>query len=114
VSLDIYLTAPACPICGRSDEVVYDANITHNLCGMAQEAGIYDCTWRPDENGIEHALELIEPLRAGIAAMKEDPDRFRAFDSPNGWGSYENFLPWLERLLEACEQNPSAIVRVSR
>lgn len=113
MSLDIYLTTEPCPTCGRA-ETVFDANITHNLGHMARVAGVYDCVWRPDENGIERALELIEPLRAGIAAMKDDPDRFRVFDSPNGWGLYENFLPWLEKLLEACEKHPTAHIAVSR
>lgn len=40
--------------------------------------------------------------------------RFRAYDSPNGWGTYDNFVPWLEKYLAACEEYPDAEVRVSR
>lgn len=93
---------------------VYDANITHNLGRMAEEAGIYKHVWRPEEIGITKAAQLIEPLRAGIAQMKVDPARFQRHDSPNGWGLYMDFLPWLERYLAACESNPDAEVSVSR
>ena len=96
------------------DETVFDANITHNLGRMAAEAGVYDCCWRPEENGITHARQLIEPLRAGIAAMRADPARFEQHNPKNGWGSYDGFLPWLERYLTACEQYPDATVRASR
>lgn len=53
---------------------VYGRNITHNLNGMAGEAGIYHHLWRPDELGIKTAFELIAPLRAGLALL-EAPTR---------------------------------------
>lgn len=93
---------------------VYDANITHNLTDMAKAAGIYMEVWRPGEAGITKAEQLIEPLTRGIAAMRADPARFKRLDSPNGWGLYQNFLPWLERYLEACQEYPGADVRASR
>jgi len=107
MSLDVYLTRVQ-----RTN--VYENNITHNLGEMAKEAGIYMHLWRPDELGITQACELIEPLRQGLHLMKSDPERFRAFDSPNGWGLYENFIPWIERYLEACYEYPDANVEVSR
>jgi hypothetical protein len=107
MSLDVYLTAV------RKTEV-FSANITHNLGRMADEAGIYECVWRPDEADIKHAGELIEPLRNGIALMESAPERFRAFDAPNGWGTYDQFVPWLKKYLHACEQNPDAAIGVSR
>lgn len=113
MSLDIYLTNDACPTCGRGDEV-YSANITHNLTEMADAAGIYGIVWRPEENGITKAKQLIEPLRNAVVEMCAEPERFRAFDSPNGWGLYDNFLPWLDKLLAACVAAPEATVRVSR
>jgi hypothetical protein len=113
MSLDISLCHNKCPHCGRADEA-YRANITHNLNKMADEAGIYGILWRPEENGVETAKQLIEPLQGAIAAMKADPPRFEAHNSPNGWGLYENFVPWLERLLAACEEYPDAAVVADR
>ncbi len=107
MSLDVYLT--------RVQKVtIFEQNITHNLGKMAKEAGIYQHLWRPDELGITKAGELIAPLRHGIETMEADPERFKAFDSPNGWGRYKDFMPWLKRYLEACEDYPDADVEVSR
>lgn len=114
MSLDVYLNGPKCPTCGAEPEEFFNANITHNLGAMAGEAGIYGIVWRPEDNGITHARQLIEPLRKAVADMKADPARFEKHNSSNGWGLYENFLPWLERYLEACEDHPDALVSVWR
>lgn len=107
MSLDVYLTL-------LQPTAVFDANITHNLNRMAKEAGIYEACWRPEEIGIAKASQLIEPLRQGIALMESDPERFEKYDAPNGWGTYNDFLPWLKRYLEACIEHPDADVSVSR
>ena len=92
---------------------VHSQNITHNLGAMAKEAGIYKVLWRPQEAGVWDAEDLIKPLEAGILLMASDPERFKELDSPNGWGTYGNFLPWLAELLEACRKNPSSRIDVS-
>lgn len=112
MSLDLYLEI-RCPHCGQNEEF-YWANITHNLGKMASAAGIYDVVWRPEENGIEFANQIVEPLRAGIELMEREPERFKAFDSGNGWGTYDDFLPWLKLYLSKCEEFPLAQVRSSR
>lgn len=92
----------------------YDANITHNLVEMADAAGIYKALWRPEEIGITKASQLIEPLEKGLALLLADPDKYKQFDSPNGWGLYVNFVPFVQRYLNACKEYPHAIIRVSR
>jgi hypothetical protein len=118
MSLDVYLheKIDVCPHCGRAaiDEDVFSANITHNLGEMAAEAGIYEHLWRPEEIGITTAGQLIGPLREGIGLMKSDPARFKKHDAPNGWGTYEVFVPWIEKYLAACEAHPCATIGVSR
>lgn len=93
---------------------VFSSNITHNLNKMAEEAGIYKHLWRPESIGITKAKQLIEPLKTGIALMKSDPERFKKFDTENGWGTYEHFIPWIEKYLIACEQYPDAEIEVNR
>lgn len=112
MSLDITLMTDYCECCGRGDEV-YGANITHNLVPMAKVLGIYACLWKAEESGIKTAGQLITPLGIAIGDMTANPPAFKAYDSPNGWGTYDNFLPWLQQLLKACEDNPQARVRVS-
>ena len=107
MSLDIYLTA------FRPTEV-FSSNITHNLNRMADAAGIYHHIWRPEEINITKASQLIEPLKLGLIKMKNDPNEFKKYDAPNGWGTYEQFVPWLEKYLKACEENPDADITISR
>ena len=107
MSLDIYLET-------ENGELIHDQNITHNLGRMAEEGGFYGVLWHPEENGVTKASDLIEPLYNGICAMLKEPKRFEAHNASNGWGLYENFLPWLIRLLRACQDNPECKVSVSR
>lgn len=93
---------------------VFSANITHNLGNMANEAGIYEHLWRPEEISIHLAGELIKPLEAGLRLMKQDPERFKKFNAKNGWGLYENFIPWIEKYIKACKKYPDAIIETSR
>lgn len=119
MSLDVSLIVDGvpcehCGATGRRTKIVFDANITHNLGKMATEAGIYQACWRPEEIGITKAGQLIPLLTEGLKALKERPDYFIQFDSPNGWGKYVDFVPWLEEYLQACINNPDANVSVSR
>lgn len=93
---------------------VYDANITHNLGAMAHEAGIYMHLWRPEEIGITHAAQLIEPLAAGLALLQSEPTRFRKLNPENGWGNYDGLVSFVARYLDACRDYPDAEVLASR
>ena len=112
MSLDVCLEIPQ--LNGSDPECVYSANITHNLGNMADAAGIYKALWRPDENGIEYAHQLLEPLQRGLDLLKADPTKYQAFDSPNGWGLYIHFVPFVEKYLQACHQYPLASISVCR
>jgi hypothetical protein len=123
MSLDVYLQFQVpgqrtCPECGslvdKDPDVVFTANITHNLGEMAVEAGVYWCLWRPEEIGISKAGQLIDHLRCGLAALREAPDRFRTFNPKNGWGTYEGLVRFVEGYLAACEEHPEAGIYVSR
>ena len=107
MSLDVYLKAVR-------PTTIYSRNMTHNLNKMAGEAGIYEHLWRPDEIGVTKAGQLIEPLRAGLALMLAEPERFKAFNPPNGWGSYDGLVEFVTEYIGACEENSDADVRVSR
>jgi len=98
----------------QKEECVYDANITHNLGKMADEAGIYYALWRPEEIKKTKAGELITLLEKGLAELKAKPEYYEKFNSPNGWGMYEHFVPFVEKYLEACKEYPDAIIKASR
>lgn len=115
------------------NEQLFWANITHNLGKMADEADIYEALWRPyrlhkdykhfniyeDEIDFEesvniYAKDIIDIVEKGLKKMKENPQHYTKFNSPNGWGTYENFVPWIEKYLEALKKYPESKVLVDR
>ena len=115
MSLDVYLEVKANTGNIETEQIeVFWSNITHNLNTMAGKAGIYYHCWRPEELGIKKAAELIHPLTDGLERLKKYPFYFEKFNSPNGWGLYEHFVPWVEEYLNACKKNPQATIGTSR
>ena len=110
MSLDFYLQYKI----DKNEIEVFDRNITHNLGTMADEAGIYYALWRPEEKGYKKAKDIIEILEKGLKDLKERPEYFKKFNAINGWGLYENFVPFVEECLYACKQYPSAKILTSR
>jgi hypothetical protein len=96
------------------DTGVYESNITHNLGKMADAAGVYQHLWRPEEVGVTHARQLIEPLTDGLKRLQDEPEKFTPLNPPNGWGNYDGLVAFVRKYLEACKQYPDATVRVSR
>lgn len=107
MSLDVWLK-------DGSGAEVFDANITHNLANMADAAGIYECLWRPEECGIERASQLIPVLEIGLAELVCNKAKYEKFNSLNGYGMWEHFVPWCAKYLQACRDFPSAKIGVSR
>ena len=90
---------------------LFDANITHNLSHMAREAGLYDTLWNPPLN--TNADSLIPDMSAGLNILESRPQHFKKWDSPNGWGRYENLVNFTKRCLAACKEHPKAKVYIS-
>ena len=107
MSLDVYLTAVR-------PTRVHSGNITHNLVPMAEEAGIYQHLWRPEELGISKAGGLIGPLSEGLAKLLAEPEKYKVFNPENGWGDYDGLVQFAHEYLRACCENPDAEIEVSR
>lgn len=87
---------------------VFERNITHNLTGMAREAGIYEVLWRPTKG--TKAKDIISVLADGLTLLREDRERFEKFNPENGWGDYDGFVEAVSKILTACKENPDARV----
>lgn len=107
MSLDVHLRVP-----GWVD--VHHGNLTHNLGPMAEAAGLYAALWRPTEAGYTTAADIVPILRAGRERLLADPNRYRALNPSNGWGTYEGLVSFVSRYLGACEANLNARIEVSR
>lgn len=127
MSLDVYLREPREPqpddhVCNcehcdlRPSKWVglFGRNTTHNHNKIADAVGIYKACWRPDENGITHASQLIGPLSAGLALLEADPDKYKHLEPGNGWGSVAYFTEFVREYLAAAKAHPNAVVEVSR
>jgi hypothetical protein len=125
MSLDVYLKGKVitqqcqCSVCGNLHnhsfrEELFEATITHNLNEMAEEAGIYQYLWRPEELNVTRAAQLIDPLLKGLGNLKSNPDHYKEFNPKNGWGTYEILVEFVSNYLDACMEHPEALVEVSR
>lgn len=93
---------------------LFSRNITHNLNKMADAAGIYQALWSPEEIPATQAKELIPLLSAGLIELLTKPEQYTQFNSPNGWGMYEHFVPFVQAVLMACVADPEATIHISR
>jgi hypothetical protein len=106
MSYDVYLEIDT----GGTEPVeVSWLNHTSNTAAMWRAAGcdIAECDGRP-------AANFAEGLASAIEAIESDPDRYRQYEPPNGWGTLETTLKFLRDLLHACQCHPRTTVRVSR
>lgn len=94
-------------------ETVFSANITHNLTKMAEACGVYEALWNPESIGAKYAKDIVPILEAGLKKLKSNPKRFIKYNSPNGWGTYKYFVPFVESVLEGCKKFKNAKIRVS-
>jgi hypothetical protein len=104
MSLDIWVTATV------THDVV-SKNITHNVNGMWREAGIYEDLYRSEGKTVS---EILPNLEAGLALMKTEPERFKPHSASNGWGTYEQAVPWLEDFIEQIKEYPDGVIGISR
>lgn len=99
---------------------VFSKNITHNLNCMAMEVvlgndlTLYQVLWRPDEHGLKYARDIAELLHAGWNILVMDPEKFKKYNPPNGWGSYDGLVDFVYKYRNACWDNPDAELRISR
>lgn len=93
---------------------VFEDNITHNLNKMADACGLYYYIWRPEETEVKVAGDLIPHLEGGLKLLLGDSEYYKSFNPPNGWGSYEGFVGFVQKYLQACRDNPDATMRACR
>lgn len=118
------------------ERVVWEGGLTHNLNKMAMEANCYEPLWRPymlhknfdkDKIGDDHSLEdkleeehpmqakdIVHLLEKSLVILKNDPERFKKFDAPNKWGTYNDLIIFLKQYTENCNWFPNAFIFASR
>lgn len=112
-------------------EEYWSANITHNMCNMANhipvsytinneeyENNLYMLVWRPEEVGIGNVCNntdvVAQALQSGISYMILHREELLQYNPSNNWGSYDSFLPWLIEYWNKCLENPDCLIECSR
>jgi len=90
-------------------ECAEGGNTTWNVRTLIEKSSgwsIQNC----DNNGTAEALgKLIEK---GICELENNPEQYKQYEAPNGWGTVESTLHFYKYLLEACKEHPYAYVFV--
>lgn len=90
---------------------IWSFNITHNLSQMWTWAGCYDALY---ESYDKRASEILPILKAALKKLKAHPEEAKRFSASNGWGTYEQAVPWLERVIATMTRHPDTIVGLSK
>lgn len=125
MSLDVYLYGKeetvecVCSDCGhihtrQTSPLLFDYNITHNLQTMAEAAGLYEALWRPEDIGAKTAIDLVEALKIGLNNLQMNYSKLSLLNPSNRWGNIDGLVQFVMKYLDACEQNPDAIIVISR
>lgn len=93
---------------------LFSISITHNLCRMAIESGLYNIIWRPEENGFNKASDAIQALNDGYQELRDNPIEYRQYNPENGWGSYDSFCESVKSIIHACGMYPNATIEADR
>jgi hypothetical protein len=125
MSLDFYLDDEEkeeeckCDMCDhvhirKYRRCLFHGHITHNLAEMANHLKIYECLWRPDENNLKYAKEIIPILEHGLDKLKTSSQYYKQYEPSNGWGTIVKFIKFIDDVLFHCKEYPNAEIRVSR
>lgn len=96
------------------EAMLSNPSVTHNLNNMAKAVGLYEVLWRPEEIGISIASQMITPLENGIKELTANPEKYKVFNPPNGWGDYNIFVDFCKSVLHDCREYPDATIEVGR
>jgi hypothetical protein len=107
MSLD--LSIGGCPNCGENGE---DFNYTYNVSKMWHY--IY-----PDDDYMLHieglkGKETIKLLQDSYRKLKNNEHELVKMNPKNGWGSYEGFLEFISKLIQASIKYPDDVWSASR
>lgn len=86
-----------------------DENYTYNCAPMFDEAAGMEFS---ELNGCP-ASEVARIIGTALVRMREDRPKYEAMNPSNGWGSYETFVQFLEKIADFCRRHPRATLRVT-
>lgn len=111
MSLDLYMVIKSCEHCGHV-ETTDSLNITYNLAPMWY--AIFDGAKQMCDIDTMSGEEAEPYLKIGLRRLKKKPEKFIALNPANGWGTYEDFVKYIENLIKLCKEYPDGIWKSDR
>ncbi len=111
MSYDIWIEIP-CKKEGKDDWMpINDGyNYTSNVSKMFYEAfEKIGGNWRDfHDYNKEHMTckKAIPLLKKAIKELEDNPEHYKQYNPPNGWGNYEGAINFLKNILSDCEKIP--------
>ena len=109
MSWDVYLRGKCCAVCEQHTGGRNLGDYTWNTGPMFFKAS--GGTNLSNLNGLE-ARDAARVLDAALVEMTAHADEYRAMNPANGWGDFDTFREWLQKILEACREMPDAVLCV--
>ena len=95
----------------RQPQEVAHANITHNMTELWYALGIYEILYNGQG---KYASDVYNQLHRALLRLEVDRAKWEAYDSPNGWGTYDGALRFLTIIVKACEEFPNARIDIDK
>lgn len=75
-----------------------DANITWNVGQIIRESTGLE--WKNEENN-GYVIDILPALSNGVHELVTNPQKYKAMESPNGWGTVEGVIRFFGRIAAA-------------
>ena len=92
------------------DDTVCCGNYTFNVFEMLSKAFHRD-DWKYIHG--KQARHALKDLHKAIQNMALYPDKYKAMNPENGWGSYDGALNWLTKIYSKCTEYPEYYIYIS-
>ena len=79
----------------------YDGNITYNVCKMLEVAFGDKHLKKWNDMSCD---KFFRDLEKGYIDMIRKPEKYRKYNSQNGWGTYETTLSAIKKLYESIQE----------
>ena len=91
-----------------------DANITWNVRKIITHSTGLE--WKNDaNNGL--CIDVIPKIQKGLDELLTYPEKYKEYESPNGWGTVRGTINFFNRIIEAwhdfCRFNDPELIRVT-
>lgn len=106
MGLNVSLIEKPCKTC-KKHETLFSDGYTYNVSSMWYKIYLYSkCMVDIDGMSGSQASTMLEDAKDKMIDRKDELEKL---NPENGWGSYDGFLEFINRVLDASKKYPSAI-----